>query len=356
MKFILSLTGILLGLALLLVLLVLFCPVRYSAEAVKKPGNIRDAAARVRISWLFGGISVRFLMRQDKRKSDLRIFGISLSRLFHKKKKKRSAASRRTTEDGTVTAKKSETYVESPSGLEDMQAAGRLTEDTEDEESHVDTVSESADETEAGSGSISEPGKVPDNVIEAESYEDETTQTDTDRMTQDKTEEKSALPVRRIRNIFTSFRGILNRILERIRNIPETIRKITLKIREIYDKIDWWKELIQHPRVKAGIAHVKKEAKLLLRHVFPRKTEGYVTFGSEDPSVTGAVLAALGMTMPLHKNCVEIRPVFENRNLLEGKVKIKGRIYGIIPLVILIRLYFDKNIKYIISRWKNKED
>lgn len=346
MKFILILTGILLGLALLLVLLVLFCPVRYSAEAVKKAGNIRDAAARVRISWLFGGISVRFLMRQDKRKSDLRIFGISLSRLLHRKKKKRTAASPGTTEEGTVTAKKAEIHGESLSGLEDMQ----------DDGNRAGTAAGSADETEVGSGSISESGKVPDNVIEAESYEDETTQTNTDRMTQDKTEEKSALPVRRIRNIFTSLRGILNRILERIRNIPETIRKITLKIREIYDKIDWWKELIQHPRVKAGITHVKKEAKLLLRHVFPRKTEGYVTFGSEDPSVTGAVLAVLGMTMPLHKNCVEIRPVFENRNLLEGKVKIKGRIYGIIPLVILIRLYFDKNIKYIISRWKNKED
>ena len=335
MKFILILTGILLGLALLLVLLVLFCPVRYSAEAVKKPGNIRDAAARVRISWLFGGISVRFLMRQDKRKSDLRIFGISLSRLFHKKKKKRSAASRRTTEDGTVTAKKSETHVESPSGLEDMQAAGRLTEDTEDEESHADTVSERVDEEKVDA--------------------DRTEKSHADSRSQDK-EEKSVLPVRRIRNISTSFRGILNRILESLRNIRDTIRNIALKIREVYDKIDWWKELIQHPQVKAGIAHIKKEAKLLLRHVFPRKTEGYVTFGSEDPSVTGAVLAVLGMTMPLHKNCVEIRPVFESRNLLEGKVKIKGRIYGIIPLVILIRLYFDKNIKYIISRWKNKED
>ena len=335
-KLILILTGILLGLALLLVLLVLFCPVRYSAEAVKKPGNIRDAAARGRISWLFGGISVRLLMRQDKRKFDLRIFGISLSRLFHKKKKKHSAASRTTTKDGTVTGKKSETYGESPSGLEDMQAAERLKEDTEDEESHVDTVPERADEEKADV--------------------DRTEKSHSDSRSQDKEEEKSALPVRRIRNISASFRGILNRILEAIGKIPETVRKITLKIREVYDKIDWWKELIQHPRVKAGIAHIKKEAKLLLRHVFPRKTEGYVTFGSEDPSVTGAVLAVLGMTMPLHKNCVEIRPVFENRNLLEGKVKIKGRIYGIIPLVILIRLYFDKNIKYIISRWKNKED
>ena len=193
-------------------------------------------------------------MRQDKRKFDLRIFGISVSRLFHKKKKRQTG-----------------------------------------------TAVESADETEAGSGSISESGKVPDNVIEAESDEDETTQTDTGCMTQDKEEEKSALPVRRIRNISTSFRGILNRILEAIGKIPETVRKITLKIREVYDKIDWWKELIQHPRVKAGITHIKKEAKLFLRHVFPRKTEGYVTFGSEDPSVTGAVLAVLGMTMPLHK-------------------------------------------------------
>ena len=216
-----------------------------------------------------------------------------------------------------------------------MQAAERLKEDTEDEESHVDTVPERADEEKADV--------------------DRTEKSHADSRSQDK-EEKSVLPVRKIRNISTSFRGILNRILESLRNIRDTIRNIALKIREVYDKIDWWKELIQHPRVKAGIAHIKKEAKLLLRHVLPRKTEGYVTFGSEDPSVTGAVLAVLGMTMPLHKNCVEIQPVFESRNLLEGKVKIKGRIYGIIPLIILIRLYFDKNIKYIISRWKNKED
>lgn len=332
MKFILILTGILLGLALLLVLLVLFCPVRYSAEAVKKPGNIRDAAARVRISWLFGGISVRFLMRQDKRKSDLRIFGISLSRLFHKKKKKRTATSPGATENETVPAKKAETYGEFPAGMGDMQTAERL---TEDRENHAGTVSECVDEEKVDA--------------------DRTEKSHADSRSQDK-EEKSVLPVRKIRNISTSFRGILNRILESLRNIRDTIRNIALKIREVYDKIDWWKELIQHPRVKAGIAHIKKEAKLLLRHVLPRKTEGYVTFGSEDPSVTGAVLAVLGMTMPLHKNCVEIQPVFESRNLLEGKVKIKGRIYGIIPLVILIRLYFDKNIKYIISRWKNKED
>ena len=41
-KFILIILGILLGLALLAVLLLLFCPVRYQARAVKETGSFTD--------------------------------------------------------------------------------------------------------------------------------------------------------------------------------------------------------------------------------------------------------------------------------------------------------------------------
>ena len=43
-KFILIILGILLGLALLAVLLLLFCPVRYQARAVKETGSFKEAA------------------------------------------------------------------------------------------------------------------------------------------------------------------------------------------------------------------------------------------------------------------------------------------------------------------------
>ena len=57
--------------------------------------------------------------------------------------------------------------------------------------------------------------------------------------------------------------------------------------------------------------------------------EGSVIFGCEDPAVTGSILAALGMSIPLHKNCIQITPLFEGGNHLEGYVKVKGRFYGV---------------------------
>ena len=94
----------------------------------------------------------------------------------------------------------------------------------------------------------------------------------------------------------------------------------------------------------------------LLKHVFPTKIQGTLTFGSEDPSLTGAALAILGMTMPFHKNAIEIQPLFEGRNVLEGEVSFRGRVYGIVFVKAALAIYFNKDIKYTINRWKYKED
>ena len=56
-KLILILLGTVLGLAVLVLLLLLFCPVRYSAEALKETSSFKETEAAVRVSWLFGGIS-----------------------------------------------------------------------------------------------------------------------------------------------------------------------------------------------------------------------------------------------------------------------------------------------------------
>ena len=58
-KFILMFLAILLGLVVLVLLLILFCPIRYQASAAKEVGSFFDASASARISWLFGGISFR---------------------------------------------------------------------------------------------------------------------------------------------------------------------------------------------------------------------------------------------------------------------------------------------------------
>lgn len=303
-KIIFAIVGILLGLAVLLVLLVLFCPVRYRAEAVKDPGSLRDTTASIRISWLFGGVSMRIYFKNRKTNKDFRLFGISVLRLLKKKKSFR----------------RKQKPVEKQ--IREKTVSG------DHIRSETDFLAEKAAPEEQGNRP-GEPG-APSGTSQGF--------------------------FRRLGNRISAFLEKLKKILAFLKQIPDTIEKFSLTIHRIYDKIKWWKNFIRHPRVEAGLAHIRSCASELLKHVFPRKIEGRVSFGSEDPSLTGAVLALLGMTFPLHRNRVEIIPVFENRNLLEGNVRIKGRVYGIIPVKILIRLYFDKNIKYIISRWKNKED
>ena len=103
-----------------------------------------------------------------------------------------------------------------------------------------------------------------------------------------------------------------------------------------------------------GGGQLSDRAFRLLRHVFPTKVEGELVFDCTDPSITGSVLAVLGMTIPLHRNCIRVMPLFENRNVLYGNVNLKGRVYGIMLVKTAIELYFDKNIKYVIRRWKHK--
>lgn len=312
-KWIMILLGVLLGLVLCLLLLILFCPVRYRLSAVKKEASFEDAEGAVKVSWLFGGISFSLKQKMRTRSWELRILGILAGPLLNKiKNRKKPSAGQGA---GETEERLLELHTENPQ----QQAASEEMENLREQAA-------SEEPKNPRQHSVSEEPILPE-----------------DNLSSGK------------RNKFTEFREKLRTIGNRLKDIPAVCHKIALTIRNICDKIDWWKEFWEHPRTKAGVAYARNRLWRLLKHVFPVKAGGYVRFGSEDPSVTGMALAVLGMTVPLHKNRIEIAPVFENRNLLEGNVAVKGRIYGIVPLIILLELYFNKDIKNIIYRWKHKE-
>ena len=150
--------------------------------------------------------------------------------------------------------------------------------------------------------------------------------------------------------------NIWNKIISIIRGIIEKIRTIKKTLSSITGKLNWWNAFLTNERTKAALSLVWKDAKGLIHHVLPTNVEGAVTFGCEDPSITGAVLAILGMTFPFHKNWIQVTPLFEGGNQLTGNVSLIGRIYGIMFIKAAIEIYFNKNIKYVINRWKHKED
>lgn len=280
-KLILILLGTVLGLAVLVLLLLLFCPVRYSAEALKETSSFKETEAAVRVSWLFGGISFTFRRIQGKNTQKLCVFGIPVLSLLQKRKQKKKP---------------------------DIPYGSAEAKQKKDPETGTSDLSES------------------DEKIRTEN-----------------------------KNKISALLDKLKEIMDRLAQLPSMLSKIPLTIRRIYDKIDWYRQFFEYPRTKEAVSLVLDRSKKLMHHIFPKKIKGKVTFGSEDPSITGTALAVLGMTMPFHKNRVEVVPVFDNQNILEGNIKIKGRIYGFVPVKILVELYFNKNIKYIISRWKHKE-
>lgn len=325
LKFILIVLGIVLGLLLLAVLLLLFCPVRYRALAKKGETDFKKTEADASVSWLFHLLIVKFKLREGKIKVGLRVLGIPLDKFLNKKKAE--------TEDeisgdeipgdeipGDETPGK---VIPAEDGLQDSFSG-------EKDSSHGNTASGEEDIFQSNTASE---------------------------------EESASQEMSLFSRIWGKLKGILNIPVRMIRNlaaIPGRIiekgKKTASTIRDFCAKIDKWKEFVNHPRTRAAIALVWKDAKGLIRHVLPTKVTGSLTIGSEDPALTGAALAVLGMSFPLHKNRIAVTPVFEGENVLEGQVALKGRIYGWVFVKTAIEIYFNKNVKYVIYRWKHKEE
>lgn len=322
-KFILIILGILLGLALLAVLLLLFCPVRYQARAVKETGSFKETELEARITWLFHVIGVRFCFHNGEGKLVVLFFGVSLETIKGWLKKLKGGR-RKNSVSQTSRSKASQPEAHA---AENFQDHAPKTEAVllENNTAEPQTGKPSAEKQEENIKSASKSGLIT------------------------RIWEILSKIIRFPGNLWNKVISIIKGIIEKIKNIKKTISGIT-------DKLGWWKEFLTNERTKAAISLIWKDAKGLLYHVLPTKLEGDVTFGCDDPAITGTVLAVLGMTFPFHKNRIHVNPLFDGENQLTGNVFLKGRIYGIVLIKAAIEIYFNKNIKYVINRWKHKED
>lgn len=311
-KFILILLGIVLGLLLLAVLLVLFCPVRYRVSGVKPEGDWKLAEGKGTVSWLFRLISLRVGWREQKLEFSFCLFGVPVDRLLKKHHVRQKNVQKKNRYQNREPGKKTQD--------------NRTVQKKEAKKSGTDKGKTAAAE-------VSRPGL----------GEQETQKTKKVQQSENTVRQKQ-FPVRRIR--------------DRIVNVVRSIRSGVCKIRRTFDRIrsqaSWWRTFLEHPRVKAAGILVWKHAKFLLKHVFPTRIEGQVTFSFEDPALTGMVLAVLGMAIPFHKNRIQINPQFDGVNGLQGNISAGGRIYGFVFVRAALVIYFDKNIKYVIKRWKTR--
>lgn len=297
LKIILIILGSVLGLLFLAVVLILFCPVRYKG-AVRKGERITDIQAYACVSWLFHGVSVNFQYESQTFTSRIKIFGIPLDWIKRKGKALFSKKHHPKKESQILSPAETELSEKDP---EIPQSAAVDVQEAKEEISHMSA-------------------------------------------------EKTGTESPKRKRMF-----LLKKIKKSCTEIIRKFRRVCRTVRQMYRKAEWWKLFFENPRIKAAVSLARQEIWRILRHICPVKIKGEVTFGCEDPSVTGMILAILGITIPLHRNCIEITPLYSGENFFTGNVFFKGRLYGIVFLISAVKIYFNKNIKYAVSRWKHKE-
>ena len=382
LKTILIILGIFLGLVLLALLLLLFCPVRYQAQAKKEGEHLEDTQLAARISWLFRAVGARGTFENGEMKLTILIFGIPLDQIrdwignIKEKRRTRAVQKRRKAQAKKANKKKEHTK----HSIKDQKESNSSNRSNNQKESNNQNGSSNQNGLNNANGSNasgtdkgkkSQPMKMAGESSETsreivEDIHKTPSQSETEIIPKESADSAANEDgmnsgffsgiLERLQKIASIPARIWNRITSFIKGILRKIKNIKENIGKLQKKVNWWRSFLEEERTKAAISLVLKDGKALIRHILPTKIEGQITFGCEDPAITGTALAALGMTFPLHKNRIQVNPLFDGENRLTGKVSLKGRIYGIVLVKTALEIYINKNIKYVINRWKHKED
>ncbi len=324
LRIILIIVGVLAALIVLMLLLILFCPFRYSLSGSTSPG----LEGKVKLSWLFHGITLTLGYHDRKSDFQIRIFGVRSQRYLNLFKRLRGLFSRGRRRTGPKPPPAS-------GDVRQPQQPGQPEQPTQEPPT----------------------AKLPEPEEEQPQPEEE----------QPKTEEgqpKTGQPSR-FRKFFQRVGSFLQGLARRIRGvfgwfakwpgrIAHLFQSISHTLHNMQSFIDRWRRFFEDEKVQAGIASAWQTLKKLFSHVRPRKIKGKIRFGFSNPATTGEVLAVIGATCPIHKNVLTVIPDFENQ-VFEGDLLIKGRVYLFAVLYQALHLYLDKNFKYLMRQARQKE-
>ena len=139
---------------------------------------------------------------------------------------------------------------------------------------------------------------------------------------------------------------------DKTNNLIEKIQSIFVKIKDIWDNITHYIEILQEEDTKTLIAHCFHVSGGLLKHIRPGKMKVNAVIGFDSPDITGKIYGFLCMLYPYYGNDIHIIPDFENK-ILEVDLFIRGRIYICTLLWHGLRILLHKKLFKVIHKFKN---
>ena len=310
---ILSILGILLlillGIALVVILLVLFFPVCYKMSGKKNAEEMQFAA---KMKWLFGLVRVSYSYPvPGKLLAKVLFFTVYDSSA----EKKNSAP----VEDTHTAPKKDLT--------EEAQETSRTSEPSDASESS-DTSDSSDTSVTSGQTLLSDDTDMAKTNLTADTTDSTDAESSAEENTPGPQQETS---------------GKIAGFFEKIRY---TIRKICDKIKYILKNISFYRELWNNPDTKGLLQHAGSRIGHILKRLRPRKLEVNARVGTGSPDTTGYLYGIYGMILPKLGKGVCITPDFEQA-ILEGDFKASGHFTIACVLFHSARLLMDKRLQQL---------
>lgn len=339
---ILSILGILLlcllGLALLLALLVLFFPISYRLTGRK---DMEEMSARVRISWLFGLLRVLFDYPEPGRIL-VRVLPFTVF-----DSGKASDGKPKETSDGSKGASGKGDSTEGAGQGESRE--GSKTESRAESREEGKTESGQENKEEKGSqadlgqeravGQTQDPGE-----SSAPSDAGKEQMTDTDK-------EQTAAQEKESEASQTETDSPEPLILKKFKKIKYTIRSIYDKIKNIWENISYYMELLREEETRLLFSHVLSRLGKILKSIRPRRIRGQILFGTGSPDTTGYAFGVYGMLSPFLGSRLLVTPDF-TRAVLEGDIYIAGHITVFTIIWNGLKVLLDKKLRRFIQKMK----
>lgn len=114
-----------------------------------------------------------------------------------------------------------------------------------------------------------------------------------------------------------------------------------------------WKAFFTNPKIKRALADCKEKIFRALKAILPKKWSVLAKFGFADPSITGKIMAGLGILYPVIGNHIVAIPFFEEE-ILEIEGELKGKLRPIYFLWQILLLILNKDVRYLIKAAKKQ--
>ena len=272
-----------LGIALLLILLILFTPLKY--DIYGQVNNSKESlAGKVKFKYIFGILNGQFVFKDGRPRYYVAVF---------KKKIVCSKKPKEETEDYEYQSSKTPNK-----SAEDKMETSKRSESKKQEDDFRYVTTEDL--------------KIEDIEQVKSKADDSFKASKEEKASKQKKPKKKCDINKKLNSIIDKIKNIYNKIYDKIKIIKEN--------KAVIDK--FFNDKIH----KKAIHKVFKEIKVLLMKLKPYDLKGNLQYGFEDPALTGKVLAVYSMASPFIGGDLNVMPLFDNELFYKGNISFKGKI------------------------------